>query len=146
MKSLCTVALLVFSPIVTFTPRLFVSRVIAVSAPVPAVSTTLSGKNWAYTVPFAVKNKEDIEKLIQCESSGVNISRPDSDGLFSDGILQFHRGPKDTMQSSTWQFFSEASGIAGSPLIPSDAIQMADWAISHGLIGHWTCAHILHLV
>jgi hypothetical protein len=142
MKPLCTVALLVFSTILTFTPRLFVSRVIAVSAPIPAVTTTLSGKNWAYTVPFAVKNKADIEKLIQCESSGVNISRPDSDGIFSDGILQFHRGPKDTMQSSTWQFFSEASGIGGNPLIPSDAIQLADWAISHGLGPHWSCWRI----
>jgi hypothetical protein len=28
-----------------------------------------------------------------------------------------------------------ASGISGSPIIPVDAIQMADWAISHGLLG-----------
>jgi hypothetical protein len=50
------------------------------------------------------------------------------------------------MQSSTWQAFSKASGITGSPLIPADAIRMTDWAIDHGLLGHWSCAHILHLV
>jgi hypothetical protein len=25
------------------------------------------------------------------------------------------------------------------------AIRMADWAISHGLLDHWTCARILKL-
>jgi hypothetical protein len=59
-------------------------------------------------------------------------------------ILQFHRGPLNTMQSSTWESFSEASGITGSPLIPADAIRMTDWATNHGLLSHWTCAHILH--
>lgn len=109
------------------------------------VQTEISGKGWAYAVPFAVHNVTDIEKLIQCESQGVNISRPDSDGIYSDGILQFHRGPLDTMQSSTWQSFSRASGITGSPLIPADAIKQADWAISHGLGPHWTCWKIMHL-
>ena len=33
-----------------------------------AATTTLAGKGWAYTVPFEVKNKADIEKLIGCES------------------------------------------------------------------------------
>lgn len=79
-------------------------------------------------MPFEVKNTADIEKLIQCESQGVNISRPDSDGIYSDGILQFHRGPLDTMQSSTWEDFSKSSGIVGSPIVPADAIKMADWA------------------
>jgi hypothetical protein len=142
MKSLCTAVILVLSLILTLTPRLFSPRAIAISAPVPAVTTTLEGKNWAYTVPFVVKNKTDIEKLIQCESSGVNISHPDSNHRISDGILQYNRGPKDTMQSSTWQFFSEASGITGSPIIPADAIAQADWAISHGFGPHWTCWRI----
>ena len=103
------------------------------------METIISGPRWAYTVPFAVKNKATIEKLIQCESRGMNISRPDSDGIVSDGILQFHRGPTDTLASSTWENFSQASGIIGSPKDPADAIRMTDWAISHGLGPHWTC-------
>jgi hypothetical protein len=103
------------------------------------LETFISGPQWAYTVPFAVKNKATIEKLIQCESRGMNISRPDSDGIMSDGILQFHRGPTDTLASSTWENFSQASGITGSPKDPADAIRMTDWAISHGLGPHWTC-------
>lgn len=106
------------------------------------LETFISGPQWAYTVPFAVKNKATIEKLIQCESRGMNISRPDSDGITSDGILQFHRGPADTLASSTWEDFSKASGIAGSPKDPADAIRMTDWAISHGLGFHWTCWRI----
>ncbi|MGA7523903.1 MAG: hypothetical protein WBW84_15735 [Acidobacteriaceae bacterium] len=113
--------------------------------PSKAPQTIISGHGWSYTIPFAVHNVSDIEKLIQCESQGVNVSRVDSDGIYSDGILQFHRGPLDTLQSSTWEAFSKASGITGSPLIPADAIQMADWAIDHGLGPHWTCWHIEHL-
>jgi hypothetical protein len=101
--------------------------------------TVLSGPRWAYSVPFAVENKVEIEKLIQCESAGLNVSGPDSDGLVSDGILQFHRGPADTLTRSTWEDFSRASGIAGSPMNPADAIRMADWAISHGYGPRWTC-------
>ena len=108
--------------------------------------TVISGHGWAYTVPFKVQNTQTIEKLIQCESGGVNISRPDTGGIFSDGILQFHRGAKNTMEGGTWESFSATSGITGSPIIPADAIKMADWAISHNLLSHWTCAHILKLV
>lgn len=106
--------------------------------PMPPV-TFVSGPQWTYQVPFTVQNKAIIEKLIQCESGGVNISRPDSDGIMSDGILQFHRGPKDTLAGGTWEDFSQASGIRGSPKDPADAIRMTDWAISHGLGPHWTC-------
>ena len=106
----------------------------------PILSETLiSGPRWAYRLPFAVKNKATIEKLIQCESRGMNVSRPDSDGIMSDGILQFHRGPTDTLAGSTWEDFSQASGITGSPNDSADAIRMTDWAISHGLGPHWTC-------
>lgn len=101
--------------------------------------TVLLGPRWAYVVPFAVSNKADIEKLIQCESGGMNISRPDSDGITSDGILQFHRGPNDTLYRSTWEDFSKASGLTGSPRNPVDAIRMTDWAISHDLGYRWTC-------
>lgn len=136
---------LFFALILTCTALFAPSQTFSVQPPQSPVTTTLTGKNWAYTVPFAVTHVQDIEKLIQCESSGENVSRPDSDGIYSDGILQYHRGPKNTMQSSTWQLFSEASGIQGSPIVPADAIRMTDWAISNGLISHWTCARILHL-
>ena len=110
-----------------------------VTRPIP-LETFISGPRWGYALPFAVKNKAIIEKLIQCESRGMNVSRPDSDGIMSDGILQFHRGPTDTLAGGTWEDFSQASGITGSPKNPADAIKkMTDWAISHGLGPHWTC-------
>lgn len=107
--------------------------------PTIPLETFISGPRWAYAVPFDVKNKVAIEKLIQCESRGMNISRPDTDGIMSDGILQFHRGPTDTMAGGTWEDFSRMSGIAGSPKNPADAIRMTDWAISQGLGNHWSC-------
>jgi hypothetical protein len=110
----------------------------AVAPSIPG-QTLLVGPHWAYSVPFAVENKAEIERLIQCESSGANVSVTDSDGLTSDGILQFHRGPGDTMVDGTWEDFSSASGIVGSPRKPADAIRMTDWALSHGLGPHWTC-------
>lgn len=110
----------------------------AVARPMP-LKTFISGPRWGYSLPFAVKNKATIAKLIQCESGGMNVSRPDSDGIISDGILQFHRGPADTLAGGTWEDFSQASGIRGSPRNPADAIRMTDWAISHGFGPRWTC-------
>jgi hypothetical protein len=101
--------------------------------------TVISGPRWSFVVPFAVTNKKDIERLIECESGGRNISAPDTDGIISDGVLQFHRGPADTLSSSTWEDFSRASGLSGSPRNPAEAIRMTDWAISHGLGPRWTC-------
>lgn len=101
--------------------------------------TVISGRGWAYTVPFEVHNTSTIERLIQCESQGVNIARPDSNGLLSYGILQFNG-------TSTWSDFSAKSGIMGSPMYPADAIRMADWAIDHGFLARWSCAKILHLL
>jgi hypothetical protein len=101
-------------------------------------ATTLSGKDWSYTVPFPVHNKALIERLIQCESQGVNISRPDSNGLTSWGILQFNG-------TSTWADMEQRFNFTGSPLIPDNAIHLADIMISGGFLGRWTCAKILHL-
>jgi hypothetical protein len=75
----------------------------------------------------------------------VNISRPDSDDINSDGILQFHRGPKNTMEGGTWEDMSRRSGIHGSPMIPEDAKRMANWMISVGFGPRWTCWRILNL-
>jgi hypothetical protein len=79
------------------------SRVIAVSTQTNASGTTLDGKGWAFTVPFKVANVTDIEKLIICESSGRNISRVDSDNMISDKLLQFLRGPLNTLKGGTWE-------------------------------------------
>lgn len=124
----------------------FLSGIYHVSVPKNPVQTTLVGKNWAYTVPFAVQNPVKLEKLIQCESHGVNVSRVDKGGLYSDGILQFHRGASNILGSGTWSDMEKKFGFYGSPIIPSDAIHMADMMISNGLIGRWTCAHILGLI
>lgn len=110
-----------------------------------SLETVISGPQWSYTVPFPVRNKTTVEKLIQCESRGMNISRPDDDGIMSDGILQFHRGTTGTLAGGTWEDFSRVSGITGSPKNPTDAIRMTDWAISHGLGPRWGCWRLQHL-
>jgi hypothetical protein len=90
-------------------------------------------------VPFPVKNKEIIEKLISCESEGVNIASADSDGNINWGILQFNG-------TTTWQEMETRFNLRGSPMIPADAIRLADAMISAGFLGKWTCAHLLDLV
>lgn len=106
--------------------------------PPPTSETVISGHGWSYSVPFPVKNTSTIEELIQCESQGDNIARPDSNGLVSWGILQFNG-------TATWREAEEQFGFSGSPLQPADAIHMADMMISAGELYRWTCAKILHL-
>jgi len=48
----------------------------AVQPPQSPVQTTLSGKNWAYTVPFAVKNVADIEALHPVRKPGREHRAP----------------------------------------------------------------------
>jgi hypothetical protein len=131
--------LFLFLPFVTLIQTVLARPGVRSVIPQMPLETVVSGPQWTYTVPFAVKNKATIEKLIDCESRGRNVSRPDDDGIMSDGILQYHRGPADTLDRGTWEDFSRASGIKGSPKDPADAIRMTDWAISHGLGPHWTC-------
>ena len=57
----------------------------------------------------------------------------------SYGILQFNG-------TATWQQFSPRANVTGSPMTPDRAIAVADWMISNGFLGRWTCAHILKLV
>ena len=114
--------------------------------PPTASNTVISGKGWAYTVPFEVQNSSTIERLIQCESQGVNISRPDSNGRESDGILQFNRAPSDVLGSGTWSDMEHSFDFYGSPIVPADAIHMADIMISNGLVSRWTCARILKII
>jgi len=118
--------LFLFLPFVTLIQTVLARPGEHAFAPEILSETVISGPQWSYTVPFAVRNKSTIEKLIQCESRGMNISRPDDDGVMSDGILQFHRGPTDSMAGGTWEDFSRASGITGSPKNPADAIRMTD--------------------
>lgn len=77
------------------------------------------------------RNKAVIDRLIECESHGKNVEIVDVNGKWSRGILQF--------QDSTWADFSRMSGLHGSPLVPTEAIRMADWAISHGYGSRWGC-------
>jgi len=93
-----------------------------------------------------IKNEEIIKKLIKCESNYQIVSRPDSDGIISDGILQFHRGKDDKIETGTWGEWSRESGIQGDPMNPEKAIEMADFAIDHGKLSHWSCAYITGLL
>ena len=78
-----------------------------------------------------------VAQLIRCESGGRNVKIVDSNGYYSYGILQ--------IQSSTWNWWSEMAGIKGNPMIPQDAIKVANWAVANGYGPHWTCWHKLAL-
>ena len=112
-------------------------EVASVSAkPMPVAE--VSGKNWRYDLSFRVDNLLTVEKLIQCESQGQNISRVDSNGQISRGILQFNG-------TSTWNEMEQRFNFYGDPGNPPEAIHMADMMISNGLVGRWTCARSLGL-
>ena len=110
-----------------------------ISVPCKAIPVAeVSGKNWHYDLNFPVYNSSTLERLIQCESQGLNISRTDSNGQMSWGILQFNG-------TSTWNEMERRFNFYGDPRNPPDAIRMADMMISSGLIGRWTCARSLGL-
>ncbi len=112
-------------------------EVISVSGkPIPVAE--VSGKNWRYDLSFPVYNLSTVERLIQCESQGQNISRVDSNGQISRGILQFNG-------TSTWNEMEQRFNFYGDPGNPPEAIHMADMMISNGLVGRWTCARSLGL-
>lgn len=127
---------------------LALQRSSTIPSPIPSFAILggeVRGRHWSYLVPFAVQNVSVIEKLIGCESQGVNVSRPDSNGRISDGILQFNRGPADTLGSGTWADMEHRFNFLGSPINPPDAIHLADLMISAGFIHRWSCARILSL-
>lgn len=112
-------------------------EVVSVSRkPMPVAE--VSGKNWRYDLSFPVHNLSIVEQLIQCESQGQNISRVDSNGQLSRGILQFNG-------VSTWNEMEQRFNFYGDPGNPPEAIHMADMMISNGLVGRWTCARSLGL-
>jgi hypothetical protein len=79
-----------------------------------------------------------LRSLIKCESQNTNVARLDSNHLMSYGLLQFNG-------TATWQEFSPLASVSGTPMNPTDAVKVADWMISHGELGRWTCAKIMHL-
>ena len=114
-------------------------RVQVISAPGRAMPVAeVAGKNWRYDLSFPVRNLSTVEELIQCESQGQNISRLDSNGQVSRGILQFNG-------TSTWNEMERRFDFYGDPRNPTAAIHMADMMISSGLVGRWTCARSLGL-
>ncbi|HEY6902837.1 MAG TPA: hypothetical protein VI216_00915 [Candidatus Acidoferrales bacterium] len=120
--------------------------VVTVHRPVEGISASgratpvaeVAGKNWRYDLTFPVRNRSIVEQLIECESQGQNISRIDSNGQVSRGILQFNG-------TSTWNEMEHRFGFYGDPGNPTAAIHMADMMISSGLVGRWTCARSLGL-
>jgi hypothetical protein len=143
MRAILFAALILISaPSATMAPKTTpppTAAALAPLAPLVASFTYLQGSNWAYSVPFLVKNKEVIEKLISCESHGLNVVRLDPSGGINWGILQFHG-------MSTWQEMESRLRLRGSPMVPADAIKMADKMISAGFLGRWACAHLWHLI
>jgi hypothetical protein len=105
----------------------------------PGPIARIAGKNWAYDLAFPVNNAATIGRLIECESQGLNIGRPDSNGQMSWGVLQFNG-------TSTWREMEQRFHFRGDPRNPQQAIHMADLMISNGLLGRWSCAHTLGMV
>ena len=62
-----------------------------------------------------------LARIVACESQGVNRQEIDSNHEWSRGIFQ--------IQDSTWDDWSELSGITGSPMNEQDATDMAAWAV-----------------
>ena len=78
--------LFLFLPLVTLIQTVLARPGERAVAPQRFSETFISGPQWSYTVPFVVRNKTTIEKLIQCESRGMNVSRPDDDGSCPTGF------------------------------------------------------------
>ena len=139
-------------------PLLFLSifspRVYAVSAPVKPIVAVVAPNPVAGQIQPTprVYSQAEIDEmtentahpsilrqLIKCESQNTNVARLDSNHLMSFGLLQFNG-------TATWQEFSPLANVSGSPMNPQDAIKVADYMISNGFLGRWTCAHILNLL
>jgi hypothetical protein len=130
---------LLYLAIASLVVVIFHRQMRVISVPSNAIPVAaISGKNWHYDLSFPVYNSSALERLIQCESQGRNISRTDSNGQMSWGILQFNG-------TSTWNEMEQRFNFHGDPRNPPDAIHMADMMISRGLVGRWTCARSLGL-
>lgn len=79
-----------------------------------------------------------IPYLIACESRDKNVKDVDSNGFYSYGILQ--------MQSSTAVFFNSLENTHYDPMIPTEAVELAEIAIRHGYLYRWSCSALERIV
>jgi hypothetical protein len=79
-----------------------------------------------------------IPYLIACESRDKSVKIVDLNGYYSYGILQ--------VQSSTAARFNSIEGTAYDPMIPEQAVDLAEIAIQSGYLYRWSCAKILGIV
>jgi hypothetical protein len=66
------------------------------------------------------------------------VKHLDSNRRYSYGVLQ--------IQSSTWAQFKASSGIEGTPMNPTTAINVGLWAVENGYLAKWSCARILEII
>lgn len=116
----------------------------------PAVQTKLlapiSSQEWTHYTQAQIDQMTQgafhpyiLRTLIRCESQNTNISRLDSNGKMSYGILQFNG-------TATWNTFAPLAGVSSSPMNPVAAIKVADYMISIGQLHRWSCAKITGLI
>jgi hypothetical protein len=104
------------------------------------------GSRPAYSGPALPKNEslspEQAETVIPyhiaSESRDKSVKDVDSNGFYSYGILQ--------MQSSTVALFNGLDHTDLDPMIPAQAVQLAEIAIENGYLYRWSCASILGII
>lgn len=79
-----------------------------------------------------------IPYLGACESRWKIVKEVDSNGFYSYGPLQ--------IQSSTAALFNSLDHTAYDPMIPFQAIELAEIALEHGYLYRWSCSSILRIV
>jgi hypothetical protein len=79
-----------------------------------------------------------IPYLVACESRDKSIKDIDSNFFYSYGILQ--------MQSSTVALFNSIDHTDLDPMIPVQAVQLAEIAIEHGFLSRWSCSSLENIV
>lgn len=107
--------------------------------------TALYGSKPPYNGPVLARNEPvSVERaistlpyLIACESGDNSVSEIDSNGLLSQGILQYQAWKAD------WE---TSSGLNGDPMIRYDAVVMGIWGLTNGRIARWSCASILGII
>jgi hypothetical protein len=98
-----------------------------------------SGPTFAKNEPLSPEEAQMvIPYLGACESRWRIIKEVDSNGFYSYGPLQ--------IQSSTATLFNSIEGTSYDPMIPTQAIELAEIAIEHGYLYRWSCAKILAIV
>lgn len=104
------------------------------------------GSRPPYTRPAFPKNEPlsidqadaVIPYLIACESRDRSIKIVDSNGYYSYGPLQ--------IQNSTAELFNSIGHTDLDPMVPVQAVQLAEIAIENGYLYRWSCARILGII